>query len=198
MRTILFVDDHPVFRDGLRRTLEADIADLDVVTVGDAASALNLLESGRDVDLLLTDYRLPDRDGLALLADARRSFPTVGAGLLCGDLSPALLREARALGAILCLSKARAPADIVAAVRDVFQGGQAFERTSGDCEANRMSSRRREILALASRGHPDKVIGARLGVSENTIRNHWKYIFEQLSVNSRTEAVGKAIRRGMI
>ena len=197
VRTILFVDDHPVFREGLKRTLEAEIPDLSVIAVGDAAASLQILASGRDVDLLLADYRLPDENGLALLARVRRGYPTVGAGLFCSDLTPALIHEARSLGAVLCLSKARAPAELVAAIRSVFQGGEVFEAAHVDPDSN-ISTRRREILALAAQGHPDKVIGGRLGVSENTVRNHWKYIFEQLSVNSRTEAVGKAIRRGMI
>ena len=197
VRTILFVNDHPVFREGLKRTLEAEIADLSVIPTGDCASAMQFLHSGADVDLVLADYRLPDDDGLALMARVRRQFPTIGVGLFCSDLRPGLVREAQALGAVMCLSKTRAPTEIVAALRDVFQGGHAFETGAHGAE-NQISSRRREILTLAAQGHPDKVIGGRLGVSENTVRNHWKYIFEQLSVNSRTEAVGKAIRRGMI
>ena len=103
VRTILFVDDHPVFREGLKRTLEAEIPDLSVIAVGDAAASLQILASGRDVDLLLADYRLPDENGLALLARVRRGYPTVGAGLFCSDLTPALIHEARSLGAVLGL-----------------------------------------------------------------------------------------------
>ena len=198
VRTILFVDDHPIFREGLRRTLESAVANLSVLPVDDASSARRTLQSGRDCDLLLTDYRLPDEDGLSLIHWVRRSFPTIGTGLFCADLSFALIAQARALGVVLCISKARAADDLVSAIQTVFHGGQVFDDIAGQDAPSVISPRRREILVLASKGLPDKTIGDQLGVSENTIRNHWKYIFEQLGVNSRTEAVSKAIRRAMI
>ena len=198
VRTILFVDDHPIFRDGFRRTLETEIADLTVLSAADATSALRVLEGGQDIDLVLTDYKLPDQDGLSLVGVVRRSFPTVGTGLLCADLSFALMAQARALGVVLCMSKALAAGDLVAAIRIVFQGGQVFDDEVAAAAGGSVSARRRQILALASEGHSDKVIAERLAVSENTVRNHWKYIFDQLDVMSRTEAVGKAIRQGMI
>jgi DNA-binding NarL/FixJ family response regulator len=198
VRTILFVDDHPIFRDGFQRNLESEVADLTVLSAADAKSALRTLESGRDVDLLLTDYKLPDQDGLALIAAARRLFPTMGTGLLCADLTFAVMAQARALGVLLCMSKARGTGDLVAAIRIVFQGGQVYDGDVSASAGGPVSPRRREILLLASKGQADKAIAEQLGVSENTVRNHWKYIFDQLEVNSRTEAVGKAIRQGMI
>jgi len=198
VRTILFVDDHPIFRDGFRRNLESEVDDLTVLPVADSNSALRTLESGRDVDLLLTDYKLPDQDGLSLIGAVRRSFPTMGTGLLCADLTFAVMAQARALGVLLCMSKSRATGDLVAAIQVVFQGGQVFDGDISAAVGNPVSPRRREILSLASKGHSDKAIAERLGVSENTVRNHWKYIFDQLSVSSRTEAVGRAIRQGMI
>jgi DNA-binding NarL/FixJ family response regulator len=197
VRTILFVDDHPIFREGLRRTLEAEFADISVDAAADAASALRALESGLDVDLLLADYKLPDRDGLSLIGEVRRVYPAVGTGLLCADLSSALIAEARALGVALCLSKARATGNLVAAIRSVFEGREVFEDAT-PAVTGAVSPRRRQILALASGGASDKAIAGELGVSENTVRNHWKYIFEQLGAGSRTQAVGKAIRQGMI
>ncbi len=196
MRTILFVDDHPIFREGFCRTLEAEIADLSVLCAPDAATTLDMVRSEPDIDLLLTDYKLPDQDGLALIAEVRRSFPTIAVGLLCADLPFALLARARALGVVLCMSKGRPSGNLVAALRIVFDGGQAFEDVPA--VGGPISPRRQDILMLASKGHSDKVIGDRLGVSENTVRNHWKWIFDQLDVSSRTEAVGKAIRQGMI
>lgn len=196
MRTILFVDDHPIFREGLRRTLEGEIAGLRVHCASDAKTALERLWSGLDIDLLLSDYKLPDQDGLTLIQVVRRQYPTVAAGLLCADLPFALLSRARALGIVLCMSKGRSASDLVVALQSVFEGGRCFEDVL--LRSGQISPRRYEILALASKGHSDKVIGDQLRISENTVRNHWKYIFTQLGVSCRTEAVGKAIRQGMI
>ena len=196
MRTILFVDDHPIFREGLRRTLEGEIVGLMVHCACDAKTTLAKLESGVDIDFLLTDYKLPDQDGLALIEAVRRLYPTVAAGLLCADLPFALLSRARMLGIAFCMSKGRSTGDLVAALQVVFEGGQYFEDVPP--QGGPISPRRYEILALASKGHSDKVISDQLRISENTVRNHWKYIFTQLGVGSRTEAVGKAIRQGMI
>ncbi|MBW7974079.1 response regulator transcription factor [Bradyrhizobium sp. BR 10289] len=197
MPSLLFVDDHPIYRDAVRRTLELEIEDLSVATAESCTATLDFLNA-KEVDLCLADYRLPDGDGLSLLRDIKARFPLIALGLLCADLSSPLAEGAASLGAVLCLSKDKTSADLVAAIRIAFSGGKVFDPVSGATDGNMLSLRRREILIYASQGLLDKQICERLGVTESTIRAHWGRIFEQLQVGNRTEAVTRALRQRLI
>ena len=198
LRSVLFVDDHPIYRDGLRRTLESEISDLRVTTAGTIHAALELFGSGHNTDFCLSDYRLPDGDGLALLREVRKRNSSVALGLLSAEHSFALHDQARSVGAVLCLSKDRTPGELIAAIETIFQGGEAYDSVATKGSSRALSLRRREILSYASGGLLDKQICERMGVSESTIRSHWVEIFTQLDVGNRTEAVTKAIRMRLI
>ena len=197
MRSLLFVDDHPIYRDAVRRTLELEIEDLSVATAENCSATLALL-AAHEVDLCLSDYRLPDGDGLSLLKEVRARYPLIAVGLLCADLSPALAEGAASLGAVVCLSKDKTSADLVAAIRIAFLGGRVYDSVGAASDGTTLSLRRREILIYASQGLLDKQICELLGVSESTIRAHWGRIFEQLQVGNRTEAVTRALRQRLI
>lgn len=199
MKTILFVDDHPIYRDGLRRALEASVQDLRVVVAGDVAEARRLLAGDSEIDLCLADFRLPDGDGLELVKAVRKAYPSVAVGLLCGEPTQALAREVRALGGVACLSKELETSRLVEAVEAIFDGEDAFlAPPAAGGGAGALSDRRRDILVYASRGWPDKMIGDELGITESTVRNHWHHIFRRLGVTNRTEAVTKALRQKLI
>jgi DNA-binding NarL/FixJ family response regulator len=199
MRSLLFVDDHPIYRDGLARVLHLALPDLVITPVEGVAAALAHLDSGAEPDLCLTDYRLADGDGLALLVALRARMPSLAVGLLCADPSGMLVQRARAAGAVACLSKDRDAAALAAAIETLFDGGAVFDDGPRLHPAGpAFSLRRREILSMAAEGLLDKQIGDRLGISESTVRNHWQHMFTRLDVSNRTEAVSRAIRLGLI
>ncbi|MFO1115250.1 MAG: response regulator transcription factor [Beijerinckiaceae bacterium] len=198
MKRLLFVDDHPIYRDGIRRTLEAGIPDLSVSVAADATEALGALRADGRIDLCLSDLRLPGEDGLALVTKIRKIDPTIAVGLLCAETSYALIEDVRAIGGVACLSKELDTADLVDAVASVFEGEEVFSHPRSE-DANRpLSERRRSILLAASKGWADKQISDQLGISESTVRDHWHHIFRRLGVNNRTEAVAQAVRQRMI
>ncbi|MCK1453557.1 response regulator transcription factor [Bradyrhizobium sp. 35] len=196
MPSVLFVDDHPIYLDAVRRTLEQEILGLVVRTANSCQSALKAIAT-HELDLCLADYRLPDGDGLSLLAEVKRSRPLVALGLLSADLSPSLANEAKAVGAVLCLSKDKTSYELVAAIEIAFAGGKVYNLVGPEADGG-LSLRRREILIYASQGLLDKQIGERLGVTESTVRAHWARIFEQLQIANRTEAVTRALRQRLI
>jgi len=199
VKTMLFVDDHPIYRDGLRRALNEALPDLRVLTAAGTREALELLANTRDVDFCLADYRLADGDGASLLEEIHRHYPEIAIGLLCADPPPGMIDRLKALGGVACLSKARDTDSLAAAIETIFDGGLVFDDASMPASSFRtLSIRRRKILQLAGKGHPDKQIGELLNISESTVRNHWKYIFTHLEAGNRTEAVVKAIRLGLI
>lgn len=126
MKRLLFVDDHPIYRDGIRRTLEAGIPDLSVSVAADATEALGALRADGRIDLCLSDLRLPGEDGLALVTKIRKIDPTIAVGLLCAETSYALIEDVRAIGGVACLSKELDTADLVDAVASVFEGEEVF------------------------------------------------------------------------
>ena len=198
MKRLLFVDDHPIYRDGVRRTLEAGVPDLRVAVAADGAGALRALREDGPIDLCLSDYLLPGEDGLTLVTRIRKLDPTIAVGILCAEPNEALVDGVRAIGGVACLSKEMATPDLIAAVTAIFDGDEVFSASRVDGEDRGVSERRRRILLAASRGMADKQISEQLGISESTVRDHWHHIFRRLGVTNRTEAVAQAVRLRMI
>ena len=199
MKSMLFVDDHPIYREGVQRSLCSVFSELQIYTAENVKSALEFLKKSPNIDLCLSDYRLPDGDGLGLIIEARRQFPLIAIGLLCAEPNPSLIAQARRAGAIACLSKDRDTEGLATAVDQLFAGGEVFDdKPTASANDSALSLRRRELLSLAASGLLDKQIGDKLGISESTVRSHWQHIFMRLQANNRTEAVTKAIRLGLI
>ena len=199
MRTMLIVDDHPIYRDGLRRALCEAMTDLRVMTAGDNREAFAVLAASPEIDLCLADFRLPDGDGVALIGEIRRRHPHVATGILCAEPPAGLAARVRAIGGAACLSKERDTAGLVAAVETLFNGEVVFDPAgSPGSGGGPLTLKRTDILACASEGLSDKQIGERLKTTESAVRNHWQYIFVQLDVRNRTEAVSKAMRLRLI
>src|SRR5882757_4734027 len=194
MRTILFVDDHPIYRDGLQRALMSSLHNLRIHVAAGYHSAFELLAAARDIDFCLADYRLADGDGISLIEEVRRRYPEIAIGLLCADPTTDIIDRVKVAGGVACLSKERDIDALASAIDTIFNGGLVFDEAPLPASLPRcLSSRRREILKLAGKGHLDKQIGEHLNISESTVRNHWQHIFIRLDAGNRTEAVVKAM-----
>lgn len=194
--TFLFVDDHPLYRDGLARAVAQCLPGARVVAAADAAAGLALLAAEPDMDLVLSDLRLPGTDGFEFLGRVAREHPTVPRGLLCGDPTAAVAGRARREGCVACLSKDRDMEAIAAALRLLLAGGTVFDEAPAGTEG--LSARRIEILRLAADGRSNKEIARSLGITERTVKDHWQYIFARLGATNRAEAVGRALRAGVL
>ena len=191
---ILFVDDHPIYRDGFRRTLEANVPGASVRVAAGQNEALEMLAADSAIDLCLSDLRLIDGDGLSLIAAVRKAYPSIAVGILCGEPTAALSADVRALGGVACMAKDMDTEDLVAAIETIAAGDEVFQPAGPPL----LSQRRRAILTFASQGMADKRICEHLGVTESTVRNHWHHIFRRLGVTNRTEAVTQALRQKLI
>ena len=198
MARILFVDDHPIYREGLRRALEARIEGLEVAVASGATEARTKIAADPSIALCLADYRLVDGDGFELISGLRASHPSVAVSLLCGEPTQALAAQVRAIGGVACLPKELDTDELADAVHTILDGDEAFPSPIAGAGGTLMSQRRRDILTFASKGMPDKLIGEELGITESTVRNHWHHIFRRLGVNNRTEAVTRALRHKII
>src|SRR6202023_4155336 len=196
---ILVADDHAIFRDGLRKLLEA--AD-EIQIVGEASNGVECIKMLTKLkpDILLLDLRMPDKDGLGVLEEVNfDSLPTPVIVLPAAEDDRDVVRAMR-LGARGIVLKQSASDLLVKSIHRVFGGEiwldnrmtaevmKAFSKSS-QAGARRdkplLSDREKEIVQLVAQGYRNKEIGEKLSRSEQTVKNHLHNIFDKLGVSDR-------------
>ena len=120
MQTILIVDDHPLYREGMMSALRAQMGDVEVLGADSAEDGLQVLVGNPDVDLVLIDVRLPGMDGFAALSVYGARFPTVSCMLVSGSEEPSYLKRAFEAGASGFIAKSMPVGQVTAAIRRVL------------------------------------------------------------------------------
>jgi two-component system, NarL family, nitrate/nitrite response regulator NarL len=209
---VLVADDHTIFREGLRKLLDAEN---DVSIVGEASSgneAIQLLTKLKP-DILLLDLRMPDRDGLSVLEEVNfDSNPTRVIVLTATEDDREVVRAMR-LGARGVVLKQSASELLLKSIRKVHAGEiwldkkmtaevmRAFSH-SAESGARRekplLSDREKEIVQLVAQGFRNREIGEKLFISEQTVKNHLHNIFDKLGVSDRLELALYAIHHRLI
>jgi DNA-binding NarL/FixJ family response regulator len=207
---ILVVDDHVLIREALRGVLrELKGESTAILEAPDAAEALRRIEQDADVDLVLLDLNLPDRDGLDVLHELGARWPTLPVVVLSAFQDRDKVARALDLGAVGFIPKSARREVMCGAFNLVFAGGiyvppEVLERrphagvgvagrrrfaaaTSGD--ALGLTERQAEVLALMMQGKSNKLICRALGLAETTVKIHVSAILRALNVTNRTEAV---------
>jgi two-component system, NarL family, nitrate/nitrite response regulator NarL len=206
---VVVADDHPIYREGMVRAIGERV---DLELVGEASSgrqALARIEREKP-DIGLLDIRMPDLDGLEVVAAVMRDgFPTQIL-LLSAHLDSELAYRAVAAGAKGYLSKQAARAEICDAIVTVAGGGTAFasEVQSGLASelherqlakaGPTLTPREREVLRLVAEGRSAPEIGRRIHLSPATVKSHLHALYEKLGVTERAAAVAEAMRRGLL
>lgn len=225
---LLIVDDHPLFRQGVRWSLASDD---DIVIVGEAASGEAAIEwlasvgSNQEPNVMLVDLNLPGMSGLDVTRHVRRQYPSVGVVMLSMHESDEHAFNALRAGAAAYRPKDIKPqmlADILhrvargeyvindvvleeprVASRVLTQFRSLPHATTTAPEADftvftPLSDREIEVLERIASGGSNKEIADSLGISTQTVKNHISSILRKLSLNDRTQAVLFALRRGWI
>lgn len=200
--TCLIADDHPA----ILRSIGAFLEDEGIAVSGLAATggeALRMLEIRRP-QVALVDQRLPDMTGIDVIRQAKRTSPETRILLYTGMADIALAREAMDAGGSGVVLKEAPLADVARAVAVVASGATyldpvlAGELASPSAAAPALTKREREVLRDLADGLTNAEIGAKLFLSPETIRTHVRKAMTRLDAKTRTQAVAKAVRGGMI
>lgn len=195
---VLLIDDHALFRSGLRLVLDSGLAGLEVIEAGSIDEGFRAAVSAPA--LVLLDIQLDGLNGLDGLTLIKSRWPAVPVIMLSANHGPEAVRLALARGAAAFVSKAESADRIVAAVSLALQGvapGGAVALEDVADEA-RLTPRQCEVLDYLCQGLSNKVIARRMDLSEFTVRGHVQAVLRHLKVTSRSEAAFAARQRGLV
>ncbi|MBK1834449.1 response regulator [Roseibacillus ishigakijimensis] len=199
---ILLVDDHIIVRIG---TIEAIASEPTMEVVGELSGGENIVERYGDLrpDVVLMDYRLTGRDGVASTRDLLAAFP--GARVLFLSVYDGEDDIGRALqaGAKGYLSKNAETEELLDAISTVARGEcylptELRNKLQRQQQRRPLTEREHEVLVLLVEGLSNKEIGDRLSLSLATVKLHISNLLAKLDVEDRTQAAVTAVRRGLI
>jgi DNA-binding NarL/FixJ family response regulator len=221
---VIIIDEQPLFREGIRATLERMG---DCVIVGESTDAADVFEIARtgSPDVALIDAGLTSSDPLEIARQTRHIAPRMAIIILTPSEDEERLFQSIKVGAAAYYSRNITPDELVDAVRKVSHGEylinddvlskpqlasrvlKSFRELTVEDDDNGaatkdlyspLSSREVEILDYIARGNSNKEIAKSLKISDQTVKNHITSILKKLSVNDRTAAVVHALRHGWI
>jgi DNA-binding NarL/FixJ family response regulator len=209
---VLLADDHVLVRQGIRQFLE-EAGDIEVIAeASDGAEAIRLIDEHQP-EVAVLDIRMPEMTGVEATRRIKARFPQVRILILTAyDDDPYVfaLLQAGADGYVL---KTASADELVRAVRTVYEGQSALspeitskivrQMTGGRParateQVESLTARELDVLRLAAQGKTNRAIGSELGISHRTVQGHLASVYGKLGVNSRTEAVTEALRRGWV
>lgn len=199
---ILLIDDHALFRCGLRMVLLSGIPELEVAEAASLEEGMKTAMT--EPALVLLDIQLHGLNGLEGIALVNRKWPDAAVVILSSDAAPQNVRMALERGAAAFVSKADTADNILAVIEQLRRGQEVVSAVQphahGDADGARqlLTPRQFEVLDLLCQGLSNKVIGRRLNLSENTVRGHVQAVLAALQVSSRSEAGFAARRRGLV
>jgi DNA-binding NarL/FixJ family response regulator len=209
---VLIADDHAIFRDGLRKLLDAAEG---VAIIGEARNGDECIKliSKLKPDILLLDLRMPDKSGLAVLEEIDfDTLPTRVVVLTAAEDDRDVVRAIH-LGARGVVLKQSATDLLVKSIHRVHAGEicldnrmtaevmkafSKFSEAGSPREKPLVSQREKEIVQLVAQGFHNKEIGENLFISEQTVKNHLHNIFDKLGVSDRLELALYAIHHRLI
>lgn len=207
---IMIVDDHPVWRNGLRGDFAASGVATVVAEAGDGGEAIELARTVMP-DIVIMDLRLPTLSGVEATRQIVADSPHIRVLVLSASPEEADVLEAVKAGASGYLLKSSTAAEVIDAVRRVRDGEPVFSAplaglvlgefrrmaAGKDSTDPKITAREQEILKLVAKGYTYREIADQLIISVKTVQNHVQNILSKLHLRGRYELMRYALRRGL-
>lgn len=209
--TVLIADDQTLFREGIKDVLNGERW---MEVVGEAADGAEAVAKAKKLkpDVVLMDIKLPKLDGISATRQIREACPSVNVLMLSSFEDEAHVLDAIQAGANGYLSKMLPAAELVSSIKTFTSEGLMIPnqlmgkllhglRKMGDGTVPTQSTLTKteiKVMDLLGKGLSNKELAKKLNCSVKTIKNHLNSAFHKLGVSSRTEAVVKAIEKGLI
>jgi DNA-binding NarL/FixJ family response regulator len=199
---VLAVDDHPLLREGLAAVISNEP---DMAVVAQAENGRSAIEQFRlhRPDITLMDLRLPDMNGVEAISAIRAECSNAKIIVLTTYKQDVQILRAVRAGAMGFLLKTMLRLDLLETIRAVHAGQRkipaevAIELADGSAQ-DYLTPREIEVLGSVARGNSNKIVAARLSVTEDTVKGHMRNILSKLGANDRTHAAMIAVTRGFI
>ncbi len=206
---VLIADDHPIFRDGLKKLLSLE-ADLQVI--GEAQNGQQTVELVEKLqpDILLLDLKMPGINGIEALAQLQNKLKNTRVIVLTASDEEQEILQVMRLGTAGVVRKQTATEMLIKSIRAVASGEIWLDsqltaavmrefseptQPKGEPAKSLLSGREREIVVLVSQGFRNKEIAEKMFISEQTVKNHLHNIFDKLGVSDRLELALYAIHK---
>jgi DNA-binding NarL/FixJ family response regulator len=205
MVSVLIVDDHALFRAGLRSRLELEH---DITPVGEAATAAQAVSKARALqsDLILLDLLLPGTSGHEAIPELTKVSPRSRVLVVSSQAAPSSVRQALSAGAAGYVPKRASDQELVAAIRQVAAGERYVDPDLGaklvvpdrSAALEPLSERERDILQLLALGYTNQEIARKRYISVRTVDTHRAHIMRKLGLETRAELVLFALANGLL
>ncbi len=199
---VFTVDDHPLLREGVAAIINNEP---DMRIIGQASNGRDAIRQFREQrpHVTLMDLRLPDISGIDAMIAIRNEFSDACIVLLTTFEGDVEIQRALAAGARGYVLKNMPPRELADVVRQVHAGkkripAEVAARLAEHVSDKALTEREQEVLRHVGGGNRNRDIGARLFISEETVKVHISHIMEKLGASDRTQAVTIAVRRGII
>ncbi|WP_163970557.1 response regulator [Oceanobacillus halotolerans] len=219
---IVLIDDHKLFREGVKRILDFEPM-FEVVAEGDDGAVAPQLVRDHNPDVVLMDINMPTINGVQATADLVSQFPDVRVIILSIHDDESYVTHALKTGSQGYLLKEMDSDALIEAIKVVSQGGsylhpkvthnlvQEYRRLVQESNVvagghgieyrkplHILTKRECEVLQLITNGKSNRAIAETLFISEKTVKNHVSNILQKMNVNDRTQAVVEAIKKGWV
>lgn len=210
---ILLVDDHPLVRRALRDILEKE-PDLSVIgEAGDGRQAVDMTAEHQP-DIVIMDISMPVLNGVEATKQIKAANPLTSVLILTVHTDVETIFSILQAGASGYLVKSIFGPEVIHTIRAVMDGDMVLSAEVSQevvkyalqhgtkpvkpVPQDRISAKGMEVLSLAAKGLSNKEIGARLGITEATVKSYFVDIFQRLNVRSRTEAIFVSLKSGIL
>lgn len=200
--TVLIVDDHPLFRDGVAALLGKQD---DIAVVGEASNGLEAVSLAQELkpDVILMDLQMPGLNGTDATRQILRILPGSRVLMLTTYKGDVRANEALSAGAAGYALKDTVRKDLVNIIRDIYEGRKVVPpEVAIDLAAHlsdeKLTQREMDVLKFVALGKSNRAVASSLGVTEETVKSHMRNVLGKLSANDRTHAVLIAVRRGIL